>query len=41
MSAATINAMFQWIVAFFKKVMEHFNKLLGIVSPEEDSSVAE
>lgn len=35
MSAATINAMFQWIVSFFKKLIAKFNELMGIVSESE------
>ncbi len=35
MSAATINAMFQWIVSFFEKLIAKFNELMGIVSASD------
>lgn len=40
MSAATINAMFQWIVSFFQKLGEKFAELMGILSPEADTDEA-
>ncbi len=32
MSASTINAMFQWIISFFQKLVDKFNELMGIIS---------
>lgn len=37
MSAATINAMFQWIVSFFQKLIAKFQELMGILSPEDET----
>lgn len=38
MSAATINALFQWIVTFFQKIIDKFNELMGIVTPESETA---
>lgn len=38
MSAATINALFQWIVSFFQKIIEKFNELTGFFGAEDDSA---
>ena len=37
MTASTMNALFQWIVTFFQKIVDKFNELMGIVSPEADT----
>ncbi len=40
MSAATINALFQWIISFLQKIVEKFNELTGLFGGEDDSAAA-